>query len=282
MPATFARPELLASPDWLAENLTRAGVRIVDCRWRVDGSSPRLFAEGHVPGAVFLDWPTDLVDREERTPYQLAGPQQFSAAASRAGIGDGATAVLYDDTASLYACRVWWSLGVYGFESVRILDGGWPSWERSGRPSSRAVARPTPAAFTPRLEPARRLSAADVRALLGSRDTIIVDARAPSEYAGEGGVAARLGHIPGAVNVPVAALTIPGDQRFQPPDRIERLFRETGVGRGSRVVVYDAAGIGAAKCAFALALLGHDDVAVYDAGWTEWAERSDLPVERSR
>jgi thiosulfate/3-mercaptopyruvate sulfurtransferase len=282
VPPAFARPELLATPDWLAENHSREGIRVVDCRWRVDGSAPRRFAEAHIPGAVFLDWTRELVDASDRTPYQLAGPEQFSSAVRNAGIGDGSTVVLYDDAASLYAARVWWSLLVYGFRSVRILDGGWPAWLGSGRPSSSASPAVAAASFTLRLDPERRLSTSDVNALLGSRRVQIVDVRAPSEYRGEGGgISPRPGHIPGAVNVPVARLTLPDEQRFVDAIQMTRLFGEAGVlGRGSRIVTYDASGIGAAKAAFALTLLGHEDVAVYDAGWAEWSDRADLPVER--
>jgi thiosulfate/3-mercaptopyruvate sulfurtransferase len=280
VPGTFARPELLASPDWLAENLSRSGVRVIDCRWRVDGSAPRLHAEAHIPGAVFLDWTHDLVDAVDRAPYQLAGPHQFSDAMRKTGLGNGSTAVLYDDAASLYACRVWWSLLVYGFRSVRVLDGGWPAWQASGRPSSNAVHDAEPAAFTPRLDPERRLSTSDVNTLLGSRNVQLIDVRAPAEYHGQGGGPGRPGHIPGAINIPAALLTVPGEQRFHDASEVTRLFRDAGIARGSRVITYDATGIAAAKAAFALTLLGHDNVAVYDAGWAEWSGRADLPVER--
>lgn len=280
MPSTLARPELLATPDWLAENLSRPGVRPVDCRWRADGTGREWFANGHVPGAVFLDWARELIDAHDPIPLQLAGPEAFVAALAGAGIGGGMTAVLYDDAASLYACRVWWSMQVYGFESVRVLDGGWQAWQRSGRPSSMAQPKPDDAAFTPRLDPRLRLSTTDVRALLGSPDVVLVDVRSPAEFAGQEGIGSRLGHIPGAVNVPAALLTDPADQTFRPAAELNRLFRATGPQRARRLVVYDSSGIGAAKAAFAMTLLGSREVAVYDAGWNDWGARPELPIER--
>jgi thiosulfate/3-mercaptopyruvate sulfurtransferase len=280
MPATFARPELLASPDWLAESLARPGVRILDCRWRTDGSARRLFAEGHIPGAVFLDWAAGLVDRADPLPFQLAGPEQVADTLSAVGLDSGMTAVLYDDTNSLYACRVWWSLQVYGFDAVRVLDGGWAAWSASGRPASTGTPRFEPTTFQPRADPRRRLATSDVRALLGSPEIAIVDARTPTEFRGHDGSSERRGHIPGAVNVPAALLSRPGEQVFRPPAQLTRLFADARVPRQRRVIVYDATGIGAAKVAFVLTLLGYPDVAVYDGGWGAWSGRGDLPVER--
>jgi thiosulfate/3-mercaptopyruvate sulfurtransferase len=280
MPANYARPELLASVDWLAGNLSRSGVRIVDCRWRTDRNGGRLFATGHVPSAVHVDWAADLVDGRDPLPYQLAGPEQFATAMSRLGIGDGMTVVVYDDASSLYAARVWWSLQVYGFESVRIVDGGWPAWVESGRPQSTGAGPAEHATFTPRLDPRRRLSTSDVLDLLGSSDVDLVDARSPADYLGQQGTSARVGHIPGAVNIPAVRITQPGTQRLQPADVLVKIFGEAGLARGRRIVAYDGSGVGAALIAFGLALLGYPDVAVYDAGWAEWGERVDLPLNR--
>src|SRR5664280_1879950 len=194
MAGAHVRPELLASPDWLAENLGRPEVRILDVRWRPDGTGRLAFAAGHIPNATYLDWHAAFVDPE------VAG----------AGIGNGSTVVVYDDTASLYAARTWWSLRAYGLESVRILDGGYGAWVASGRPISHAVHQPGPAAFAPRAQLRARLTTSDLRSLVGSPGALILDARAPAEYRGFEGNGRRLGHVPGAVNLPVALTTAPG------------------------------------------------------------------------
>jgi thiosulfate/3-mercaptopyruvate sulfurtransferase len=109
---------------------------------------------------------------------------------------------------------------------------------------------------------------------------MLLDARAPAEYRGFEGNTRRLGHIPGAVNVPVAAMTQPGTQAFRGGDELRSMLLKANVTRGRRMVCYDGSGVAAAKLAFVLTLLGHDDVAVYDGGWAEWGNRLDLPVDR--
>jgi thiosulfate/3-mercaptopyruvate sulfurtransferase len=281
--SSFARPELLASTDWVAAEMNRGEVRVLDVRWRPDGSGHQAFEDGHIPGAVHVDWRAELTEpavEDEGPSLRLAPPEQVAAAMVRAGVGDGMTVVLYDDSLGLYASRVWWSLRVYGFESARVLDGGYPAWVEERKPISTADLPHADASFTPRLNPRLRLTTPDVRALLGSTETQIIDARAVPEYRGHEGNARRLGHIPGAVNVPVGATHQPGTQRLRDPDVLRTQLLKANVARGRRLVCYDGTGIGAARLAFVLALLGHDDVAVYDGGWSEWGDRLDLPVER--
>jgi thiosulfate/3-mercaptopyruvate sulfurtransferase len=279
----FARPELLASTEWLADELSRPDVRIVDCRWRPDGTGHAVFDSGHIPGASYLDWRTELNEVSSEDPAQalrLAPPESIRAFMSRAGIGAATNLVLYDDTLGLYAARTWWSLRVYGFESARILDGGFPAWAAEQRPLSTGVLPQPETTFTPRLNPRIRLTTTDVRSLLGSPDAQIIDGRAVPEFKGHEGNARRLGHIPGAVNVPIGALHEAGNQKLLDPDAIRAMLTRATVARGRRLVCYDGSGVGAAKLAFVLTLMGYDDLAVYDGSWAEWGDRLDLPVER--
>jgi thiosulfate/3-mercaptopyruvate sulfurtransferase len=277
----YRRPELLATPDWLAENIARPGFQVLDARWRPDGSGRRVYAAGHIPSATYLDWRTDLVEAEEGSDVLLlAGPQRLTAAMSRVGLGNGMIGVLYDDTGNSYAARAWWSLKVYGFDSTRILMGGLEAWRALGQPISNALEMRPPTTFTPRMESRLRLTAAEVRDLLDSPDVQLLDTRTPSEFAGHAGTTRRLGHIPGAMNVPAAATTEPRTGRFRPAEDIWALLRRAGVNARRRLICYDATGLGACKLAFALSLIGHQDVAIYDGGWAEWGDRLDLPLAR--
>jgi thiosulfate/3-mercaptopyruvate sulfurtransferase len=279
--AEFARSEFLATPEWLAEHLGRADLRVLDVRWRPDGTAAGLYAAGHVPGAVHLDWQASVVEPVgDGDMLCLASPERMAEAMGRAGVGDGTTVVLYDDTLSYHAARAWWSLRAYGFEAARVLDGGWPAWLEGTWPVGGGRQAVSPATFTPRLQARRHVTTADVRGILGAPDVLLVDARGPAEYHGYEGNVRRLGHIPGAVNVPVAAMHLPGTQRLRDPADLRALLLRANITRGRRLVCYDQSGVAAAKLAWALSLLGHEEVAVYDGGWAEWGGRMDLPVNQ--
>jgi thiosulfate/3-mercaptopyruvate sulfurtransferase len=135
-----------------------------------------------------------------------------------------------------------------------------------------------PTVFTPRTQPSCRLATQDVQALLGSPDVALIDARPPAEYTGVEGMSPRPGHLPGALNIP-AVLVTDSDGCFRPAAELSRLVARAGLKSPRRIVIYDGAGIGAAKVAFALSLIGYTNIAVYGPGWTEWSARPDLPVE---
>ncbi len=277
----FARPELLATPDWLAENLDQPDLRVLDVRWRIDGTAAALYGTGHVPSAVHLDWREAVTQvADGGSALMLAAPEKMAAAMSRAGIGDGTSVVIYDDTQGYYASRVWWSLRTYGYEAARVLDGGWPAWTSGGHQVANGVPEPPHAVFTPRAQVRLRLTIGDVRNLLGSPDVQLIDARGPAEFRGLEGEATRLGHIPGAINLPASALGRPGTQLLRDPDELRGLLLRANITRNRRLICYDAAGLASTRLAFVLTLLGHEDVAVYDGGWSEWGERFDLLLGR--
>src|SRR5918998_212281 len=152
-------PGTLVDSDWLERRLAHPAVRVVDIRGYVkttdlgDGKqradyvgARNEYEAAHVPGAVYVDWTSDIVDPDDPVPAQLAPPERFAVLMGRLGIGDETHVVIYDHKGGQFATRLWWALGYYGHDRAAVRDGGWARWTAEGRPTSAETPNPAAAA----------------------------------------------------------------------------------------------------------------------------------------
>jgi thiosulfate/3-mercaptopyruvate sulfurtransferase len=275
--------DALVTTEWLASHLRDADVRVVDGSWHMPQlkRDPRAeFLAAHIPGAVFFDI-DGIADRGTPLPHMLPTAEEFAAAVGALGIGSGDHVVTYDTRGVVSAARVWWTFRAFGHERVSVLDGGLAKWRSEGRAVESGEAKPTPRAFRATLRPELVRDLVAVRNNLTSRSEQVVDARSAGRFAAtepEPRAGLRGGHIPGSLNLPYDAL-YRADATLLPPDALRAKFQQAGVDLDKPVVTSCGSGITASVLALALHQLGHHRVAVYDGSWTEWAGRTDTPVD---
>jgi len=237
------------------------------------------YEQGHIPGAVFADIPAELSDPDSPYRFTLPGPERFARAMGTLGVGPGTRVVVYAQESPMWASRLWWLLGYFGFDDVRLLDGGLPAWRREGY---RVVSGPSsvaPASFVARPRPELVAAKQDVIAAMDHAPACLVNALTPQAFRGQGpGAYSRPGRIPGSLSVPAQSLLDPDTGCFLPR---EALARELGdlLDPGVRVIAYCGGGISATVDIFVLSMLGRDDVRLYDGSLTEWSADPSLPLE---
>ena len=271
----YARPELLAEPDWVWEHRSETSVRVVDC------GPGAAYQRAHVPGAVALPvhaWLKDAADDR-----YVIGPDAFAEVMSALGVEDGITVVIYDDDENaMLATRLWWVLAYYGHEKASVLNGGWRRWVAEKRPIAFGE-EPPPERAQFAARPSEELIArlADVRSRVESGDAQVLDVRPRSWWEGRANPFGnrRVGHIPGAGNVDSGAFLLhEPPYTFRGADEIEALVREAGLTPQRETIVHCQAGVRTTTGVFALALLGWDNVRAYDAAMAEWANLDDTPL----
>lgn len=290
----FVNGHFLVGADELAAELGNPALRIFDVTGMLTGefvnlAKSRSYDEAHIPGAAFLD----IAGRDQAfatpdAPLPWTWPSADNAARTlgEIGVGESSRVVLYAatprpgiDKGMMWATRAWWLMRSFGVNCA-VLDGGLEHWIAKGHPVSAEAHTYPPSQF--RLAQDERsmvANKADVLAALGRANTCVVDALSERSFAGEDKAryGPRAGHIDGAVNVPMDHL-LDANGCFLGAEELRNVLAAQGVLDAEEVITYCGGGIAATTDAFALALLGHEKVAVYDASLFEWAADAEAPM----
>lgn len=278
---SYAHPEYLVETEWVAGHLDNPSVRIIE-----SDEDPLLYAMGHIPGAVQVDWFTTLQHPLRR---DFLTKDQFEDLASRLGIANDTTLVFYGDKSNWFACYAFWLFQYYGHQNLKIMNGGRLKWEQENRPLVKEVPSYPKTTYRAK-EPDQSIRAFrnDVFKHLETKQPL-VDVRSPKEYSGEllhmpnypQEGATRGGHIPGAVNIPWAMAVNEADSTFKPAEELRALYEGNGITPNGEIIAYCRIGERSSLTWFVLKyLLGYPSVKNYDGSWTEWGNLVNAPIEK--
>jgi thiosulfate/3-mercaptopyruvate sulfurtransferase len=278
--SAYAHPEALVETDWLAEHATDPNVRVFEVD--VDTSA---YDQGHVAGAIGLDWKTELQQRPVR---DLISKEQLEALLSKNGVVPKTTIAVYGDNNNWFAAWFFWLLKYYGHKDVRLVNGGRVKWLAEGRPTTTAVpAYPTGQYKASGPDGSIRALREYVLETVEKNGKKLVDVRSPKEFSGEllapenlpQEGAQRGGHIKGAANVPWAT-AVAEDGRFKPADELKAIYGAKGLDGSKETIAYCRIGERSSHTWFVLKyLLGHEKVRNYDGSWTEYGSLIGAPIE---
>lgn len=272
--------ETFVTADWLASELDKPDVVVVDGSWYLPAMNRDGRAEyqaSHIPGAVYFDI-DEVKDINSPLPHMLPPPEVFSLHMARLGISDGQRVVVYDGAGLFSAPRVWFTFKVFGAKDVLILDGGLPAWKARNYPLQEGTVIREPGSFTPKFSAELVADIQRVQRSLNENVSQLIDARPAARFRGEeaeprAGVVP--GHIPGSINVPSSSLV--RDGRLAPRDEIKRVFDDAGFDPDKPVIASCGSGVSAAILWLALEAIGIKPAALYDGSWSEWGTNPTTP-----
>jgi len=267
----------------LASNLGTSKLVIVDCRHDLQDSEAglRAYQAAHLPGAIHLHLDKDLsgIKTGENGRHPLPDPVQLAQCFADNGISSDSTVVAYDAQGGMYAARLWWLLRWLGHDAVQVLDGGWQAWLAAGYPTTQDAAQRPAAQFTQQIRPAYFVGVEEVKANLLSKEFLVVDARAPGRFAGEGETIDPVaGHIPGARNR-FFQDNLDADGRFKSAEALRSAWQAALKDHSaSQTVQQCGSGVTACHNLLALEIAGMSGARLYPGSWSEWCADATRPV----
>lgn len=258
---------------------------VVDCRFALTdpGAGQRAYAAGHIPGARYAHLEQDLsspvtpVSGRHPLPY----PNALAEKLGRWGIDKTKQVVVYDDTFGAMASRLWWLLRWLGHEAVALLDGGFPKWQREGRPVTKDLPRIQPTQFHPTVDNTMWVDADQVVEMLRAKNRLLIDARADERFRGEVEPLDKVaGHIPGAINMPYEDnLDFSGEFMSDEALREHYLAAMNGTAP-DHVVQMCGSGVTACHNILAMEHAGLTGAKLYAGSWSEWITDQNRPVAK--
>jgi thiosulfate/3-mercaptopyruvate sulfurtransferase len=274
----MSRSDVLVDADWVEAHLDDADVVLVE----VDEDTS-AYDKGHIPGAVKIDWKTDLQDPVRRDFVDQTG---FEKLLSAKGIGNDDQVILYGGNNNWFAAYAYWYFKLYGHDNVRLLDGGRKKWELDSRELVEEVPERAATDYKAKAQDSSiRAFRDEVVEAIGTKD--LVDVRSPDEFTGKLLAPAHLpqetsqrpGHIPTARNIPWAK-TANEDGTFKTAEELRELYTEAGVDLDKDIIAYCRIGERSSHTWFALhEIVGLENVKNYDGSWTEYGSLVGVPVE---
>ncbi len=274
--------ELLVTTEWLAAELGKTDIRVIDATMFLAGHGRNARAEfeaAHIPGAVFFDI-DEVSDLTSPLPHMLPAAEKFASRMQALGLGDGSRIIVYDNSPLRSAARVWWMLTLFGAHEVAVLDGGFAKWQGEGRATESGKPIVRHRHFTVWADKSLVRDAKAMTDNLRTKVEQVVDARSAGRFAGtepEPRAGLRSGHIPGSKNLPFDTL-LNDDGTYKTCDAIKAAFDAAGIDLDKPVIGTCGSGVTSAVLAFGAALIGNGKVAIYDGSWSEWGANSHNPV----
>jgi thiosulfate/3-mercaptopyruvate sulfurtransferase len=277
----YIHPEVLVETDWVAQHLQDKNLRIVE-----SDEDVLLYEVGHVPGAVKIDWHSDLQDQVVR---DYVGKRGFEELLASRGIANDTTVLFYGDKNNWWACYAFWVFKLFGHDKCLVMNGGRQKWIAENRPLSKDIPSFSRTKYTAkdRDDKAIRAFRDQVTAHIKAKQPL-VDVRSPQEFSGEllhmpgypQEGALRGGHIPGAKSIPWAKAARE-DGTFKSADELKALYDSQGITSDKDVIAYCRIGERSSHTWFVLTyLLGYPNVRNYDGSWTEWGNLVGAPIEK--
>ena len=283
MSSTASVP-ILVTADWLLAH--HASVKLFDATSHLPTlgrNANQEYSERRIAGAGRFDI-DKIADKSSTLPHTLPDAAFFEQQMQHLGVNNDDHVVVYCDSIFLSAARAWWMLRLFGHDRVSVLNGGLKAWVAIDGPLETGAPAVAEAAGNFTVRPsagAQMIPMASLRQMVENNVAgQIADARSPGRFAGvepEPRAGLRSGHIPGSSNVPIASL-IADDGGLRPVDEIRAAFEAGGIDVSRPVITSCGSGVTACGLALGLALLGNEQVFVYDGSWSEWGA-SDAPID---